>query len=66
MAKTGKITITVDSARRVQEIRWTGVGAFGSLNLSTTQGQVTQDPLISASTPDLWWKAVLTKVLDSM
>lgn len=57
-----KITIRVFSTARQQRVEWNGVGSFGSLNLSQTGGSVVVDPLISATTPDLFWKAILAAV----
>jgi hypothetical protein len=62
VAKTGKITITVNSSTRQQVVDWRGVGSFGSLNLSATGGTLRLDPLVSATTSDLFWKAIIDAV----
>lgn len=66
MAKTTKITIRVNPARRSETISWSGAGSFGSLNLAQTSGQLNNEPLTSAATPNAYWAAVLALVVAQL
>ena len=62
MASEYKITIRVNPLSRVEDITWTAVGHFGSLNLSTVSGVVHNSPLTSQTTAEAQIAAILTKV----
>lgn len=62
MAKSTKFTIRVTPARRSETISWSGAGQFGSLNLAQVSGQLNNEALTSAATPQAYWAAVLALV----
>ena len=59
MAKANKITIRITPGRRSETISWSGAGVFGSLVLAQTSGQLTNEPLTSAATSNLYFQQVL-------
>lgn len=62
MAATNKITIRINPGRRSETITWAGAGTFGSLNLSQVSGQLNNEPLTSATTPQAYFQAILNLV----
>lgn len=62
MAKANKFVIRITPGRRSETISWSGSGVFGSLVLSQTHGQLTNEPLTSATTTDLYFQQVLNVV----
>ena len=66
MARANKITIRVTPSRRTEDVTWSGSGQFGSLNLSTTRGQLLGQPLTSEATSNAYWRDVLTLVLSQL
>jgi hypothetical protein len=62
MAESNKITIRVTPGRRNETISWQGAGTFGSLVLSSVSGQLANEPLTSATTPQAYFQAILNLV----
>lgn len=66
MAEQNKITIRVLPGRRAETISWQGAGTFGSLILAQSVGQLVNEPLTSATTPNLYFNGILTLVLPHL
>lgn len=66
MAAPNKITIRVLPGRRAETISWQGSGTFGSLILAQSFGQLVNEPLTSAATPNLYWNGVVALVLPHL
>jgi hypothetical protein len=66
MATPNKITIRVLPGRRAETISWQGSGTFGSLILAQSVGQLNNEPLTSAATPNLYFNGILTLVLPHL
>ena len=66
MATKNKITISVTTARRTQNIYWTSVGQEGDVNLSQTTGQLLGVPLSDMSSSDAYWNSIVALVLPEL
>ena len=63
MARSNRFEIRVFQGKNNQRITWQGHGQHGTLLLASTNGQLTNQPIVGGLTSKLYWEAILAQVV---